>query len=197
MSPEAFPTLPGAAALARAYRLYTKIVRWPELLARMRETFLDVLEERGLAGRDDIEAEVRARAVAGEIADTAEARHELSDALIDLLFARHLGDEEIENYVNLVRKRDKCGDLARVVGSDHSSAHDIRQALKDFCDIPKGELFISADEAEGIRVSLLSYWISSQLPFVGIAKRWVTIRDIDEILDHTIGHLAYPGRLGG
>ena len=56
---------------------------------------------------------------------------------------------------------------------------------------------LSPEEAEGIRVSLLSYWLSSQLPFVGIAKRWVTIRDLDAILDHTLGHLAYPGRLGG
>jgi hypothetical protein len=197
VSAEAPLDLPGVAALARAYRLYEKIARWPELLPRMRETFLAVLEERGLASREAIEAEVGARVAAREVADTDSARREHRDALLDLLFAGHLGDEEIENYVNLVRKRDKCQELARVVGSDSSTAREIRQALKDFCDIPKGELFISREEAEGIRVSLLSYWVSSQLPFVGIAKNWVTIRDLDAILDHTVGHLAFPGRLGG
>jgi hypothetical protein len=191
------PEASGAAALARAYRLHAKIGRWPDLLPRMREAFLAVLVERGAATRESIDAAVRAAVAAGDAADTEAGRQEHRAALIDLLFARAMGDDEIENYVNLVRKRDKCQELARVVGSDHSSARDIRRSLKEFCDIPKGELFISPEDAEGIRVSLLSYWVSSQLPFVGIAKRWVTIRDLDAILDHTIGHIAYPGRLGG
>ena len=164
----------------------------------MRETFLDVLvgarpRHPGVDRRHGARGRRRGR----DRGHRGRPRRSYADALIDLLFARALGDEEIENYVNLVRKRDKCQELARVVGSDHSSAREIRQSLKEFCDIPKGELFISPEEAEGIRVSLLSYWVSSQLPFVGIAKRWVTIRDIDAILDHTLGHLAYPGRLGG
>jgi hypothetical protein len=96
-----------------------------------------------------------------------------------------------------VRKRDKCRELARVVGSDHATAPQVHQALKEFCDIPKGEVFISPEEAEGIRVSLLSYYLSSQIPFVSLAKKHVVIRDIDDILDHTIGHREYPGRLGG
>ena len=32
---------------------------------------------------------------------------------------------------------------------------EIYQALREFCDIPKGEVFISPEEAEGIRVALI------------------------------------------
>ena len=90
-----------------------------------------------------------------------------------------------------------CQELGRVVASEHADPAAIWQALREFCDIPKGELYISREEAEGIRVSLLSYYISSQLPFIGIAKNHVTIRDIDTVLGHTIGHVDLSGKLGG
>ncbi len=51
-----------------------------------------------------------------------------------------------------------------MVAGEHSSAAAIWRALREFCDIPKGELYISREEAEGIRVALLSHYISSQLP---------------------------------
>ena len=131
------------------------------------------------------------------IPDTEANRAEYTDSLIDLLFANALEPDEAENWVNLVRKRDRCQELGRVVAAEHADAAAIWAALREFCDIPKGELYISREEAEGIRVSLLSHYISSQLPFIGIAKNHVTIRDIDAVLDHTIGHITYPGRLGG
>ena len=134
---------------------------------------------------------------ADDVGDTEALRAEYADSLIDLLFANALSPEEAENWVNLVRKRDRCQELGRVVASDRSSPEAIWKALREFCDIPKGELYVSPEEAEGIRVALLSNYISSQLPFVGIAKNYVTIRDIDAVLAHTIGHVAYPGKLGG
>jgi len=189
--------LPEAARLARAYDLYRKICRFPELLDEMRATFLGVLVERGVTDRAAVDRAVRAELTAEGLPDAEERRREIEAAYIDLLFAESLSDEEIDNYVNLVRKRDKCRELARVAGSDHATAAQIHRALKEFCDIPKGEVFISPEEAEGIRVSLLSTYLSSQLPFISVAKKHVVIRDIDDILDHTIGHREHPGRLGG
>jgi hypothetical protein len=191
------PLLPEAARLARAYDLYRNISRFPDLLGEMRATFLDVLVERGLTDRSSVDRAVRERIAAEGLPDSEERRREIEAAFIDLLFADSLSGDEIGNYVNLVRKRDKCRELARVVGSDHATAPQVHQALKEFCDIPKGEVFISPEEAEGIRVSLLSAYLSSQLPFISVAKQHVTIRDINAILDHTIGHREYPGRLGG
>src|SRR5271157_2842565 len=130
------------------------------------------------------------------VPDTEAGRAEYTDCIIDLLFASVLSPEEVENRVNLVRKRDRCQELGRVLAGEHASPEEVWRALREFCDIPKGELFISREEAEGIRVALLSTYISSQLPFIGIAKSYVTIRDVDAILGHTIGHQS-SGRLGG
>lgn len=181
----------------KGHRLFARIARYPDLLAQMRATFLDVLVERGIVTREGLRGRALRQMQADGVADTPAVQAEYCDALVDLLFADALPEEEAENWINLVRKRDRCQQLGRVVASEHATPRAIWQALREFCDIPKGELSISPAEAEGIRVSLLSYYISSQLPFVGIAKSHVTIRDIDAILGHTVGHLAHPGRLGG
>ena len=189
--------LPRTLSPIKGYSLYQKISRFPELLPQMRNAFLEVLLERGITTPEQLSSLAARQMSADGVEDTEANRAEYRDALIDLLFANNLSPEEVENHVNLVRKRDKCQELGRVVASDHTSALTIWRALREFCEIPKGELYISREEAEGIRVSLLSYFISAQLPFVGIAKNHVTIRDIDTILGNTIGHVKYPGKLGG
>lgn len=181
----------------KGHRLFARIARYPDLLPQMRATFLDVLAERGIATRDTLVERALLQMRADGVADSEATRGEYLDALIDLLFAGALPEEEAENWINLVRKRDLCRQLGRVVASEHATPKAIWAALREFCDIPKGELYISREEAEGIRVSLLSYYVSSQLPFIGIAKNYVTIRDLDTVLSHTVGHVAHPGKLGG
>ena len=181
----------------KGYRLFRQIARWPELLPQMRSTFLDVLVERGVIAREALPGIVGRYMAADGAPDTDAVRAEYTDSIIDLLFASVLTPEDVENWVNLVRKRDRCQELGRVVSGEHISTEAIWRTLHEFCEIPKGELYISREDAEGIRVALLSHYVSSQLPFIGIAKNHVTIRDIDAVLGHTIGHVRYPGRLGG
>jgi hypothetical protein len=187
----------GKLAPVRAYSLFRAISKYPQLLPQMRSTFLDVLVERGLVSREELAAAARARLEADGLPATQENLREYSDALTDLAFAECLSADEVENYVNLVRKRDRCQELGRVLSGSRATPETVWRALKEFCDIPKGEIYISPEEAEGIRVSLLSMYVSSQLPFLGIAKKYVTFRDISAVLEHTLGHIASPGRLGG
>ena len=189
--------LPATLSPVKGYRLFRTIARWPELFPKMRAMFLEVLVDRGVITREALAAMAGEQMRADGVEETEATRAEYVDSLIDLIFSNVLGPEEAENWVNLVRKRDRCQELGRVVSGEHAIPIAIWGALREFCDIPKGELYISREEAEGIRVSLLSHYISSQLPFIGIAKNHVTIRDIDAVLGHTIGHVAYPGKLGG
>jgi hypothetical protein len=190
------PRLEGLSPI-KGYTLFRKIARWPELLPQMRSAFLEVLVARKVIDGESLAALVGERMRADGVAEDEQNRAEYTEAIIDLLFANTLAPEEAENWINLVRKRDKCQELGRVVAGEHATSGSIWKALREFCDIPKGELYISREEAEGIRVSLLSHYISGQLPFIGIAKNHVTIRDIDAVLGHTIGAVSYPGKLGG
>ncbi len=126
-----------------------KISRFPELLPQMRSTFLEVLLERGVITQEQLAALCLRQMAADGVEDTEANRAEYRDALIDLLFANTLSPDEVENWVNLVRKRDKCQELGRVVASDHATSLTIWRALREFCDIPKGELYISRGGSGG------------------------------------------------
>jgi hypothetical protein len=183
--------------VVKTYRLYRQINQYPELMGQMRSTFMEVLEDRGIITRKELYDKAVEELEAEGLADTESNRQEFMEALIDHYFANNLSPKEIENYVNLARKRDKCRNLGRVTSQENATSKEIYQALGEFCDIPMGEVYISKEEAEGIRVSLINHFISSQLPFVGIAKDYVTIRDIENLLRRTLWSRRRPGNLGG
>jgi hypothetical protein len=181
----------------KTYRLFRKMNQFPELLGEMRSTFMEVLEERGITTREKLYQQALAELKAAGLPDTETNRQEYLEALIDHQFANNLTPKEIDNYINLARKRDRCRDLSRVTSQEHARSKEIYQALGEFCDIPKGEVYISREEAEGIRVSLINHFISSQLPFISIAKDYITIRDIEDLLRRTLWSRRRPGNLGG
>jgi hypothetical protein len=181
----------------KAYRLYKKMNQYPNLLGLMRSIFMEVLEQRGVITREKLFHQAVDELKADALPDTEGNRQEYVEALTDYYFSGHFGPAEIENYVNLARKRDKCQTLSMVVNRDQATSMEVYRALREFCDIPKGEVYISREEAEGIRVALTTRFISSQLPFISLAKNHITIRDIDGILQRTLWSRRRPGRLGG
>ncbi len=198
-SPGATPSSGDAPpdVLVRAYRMYQKMVQFPHLLSEIRKLFLEALAERGASGIDAIWRE--AEEILGREGLPPDEDHlrDYADALIDLHFARHFPEDQIDNYINLARKKDAFHTLHRVVNTEGVTTQKIIHALKEFCQIPQGSLYISPGEAEGVRVALISHFVSSQLPFVGVAKKHITIRDIDEMIDHTFWSRRRTGRIGG
>jgi hypothetical protein len=171
--------------------------QYPELMGQMHSTFMEVLEHRGIISRKQIYEQALNELKADGLPDTETNRQDYVEALIDHYFANNLSPNEIENYINLARKRDKCQALSMVTGQENATSMEIYRALREFCDIPMGEVYISREEAEGIRVSLINHYISSQLPFVSIAKNFVTIRDTENLLRRTLWSRRRPGKLGG
>jgi hypothetical protein len=179
------------------YRMFRKMSQYPNLIGLMRSIFMDVLEQRGIVTPDQLYRQVQEGLKADGLPDTEMNRQEYLESLIDYYFANALTPAETENYINLARKKDKAQYLSMVVNRDQATALEIYTTLREFCDIPKGEVYISPEEAEGIRVALLSRFISSQLPFVSLAKNHIVMRDIDGILQRTLWSRRRPGRLGG
>lgn len=183
--------------ILKTYLLYKKIHQYPNLLGLIRSTFTEVLEQKGIITRAGLYEKVSEELKKDGVPDTEVNRQEYLEALIDCYFATHLTPSEIENYINLARKRDKAQTLSKVVNQDQASSLEIFNALGEFCEIPKGEVYISREEAEGIRVALITRFISSQLPFIGLAKNHITIRDFYDFLRHTLWSRKRPGKLGG
>jgi hypothetical protein len=183
--------------ILKTYRLFREINQYPQLMGLMRSIFMDVLEEKGIIPRERLHQRALEELVADGLPDTETNRQEYFESLIDYYAANHLSPGEIENYINLARKKDMAQTLSMVVNRDEATGMEVVKALREFCDIPKGEVFISREEAEGIRVALTNRFLSSQLPFLSLAKNYIVIRDIDSILQRTILSRRRPGKLGG
>ncbi|MBI5439804.1 MAG: hypothetical protein HY900_01185, partial [Deltaproteobacteria bacterium] len=186
-----------SARLLRTYRLFQRMMRYPSLVEEMRRIFRAALAERRIVTEEALDAEARdavARDGAGE--DPALAKEYL-DAVTDLHFAQSFSDSEIEDHINFARKKESFRKLNRIVNTEGVTSARIKQALKEFCSIPQGDMILSPTQVMGARVALISHFISGQLPFVGIAKEHVTIRDVDELLDASYWDRRRPGKIGG
>jgi hypothetical protein len=183
--------------ILKAYRLFRKMNQYPNLMGLMYSIFMEVLEKRGIITREKLYQQALEALKEDGVPDTEINRQEHLEGLIGYYSASSLSDHEIENYINLARKKDKSQELSLVVNQEQATSLEIYNALREFCEIPKGEVYISREEAEGIRVALIKHYISNQLPFIGLAKNHITIRDIENILQHCLWSRKNPGKLGG
>jgi hypothetical protein len=181
----------------KIYRLIRKKNQYPHLLGLMDITFMEILEQRGVINRETLYQKALDHLKADGLPDTEENRQDYVEALTDAYFANSFTAADIESYINLARKRDKAQTLSMVVNRDQATSMEIHKALREFCEIPMGEVYISPEEAIGIRVALISRFISNQLPFISLAKNHITIRDMDLILQRALWSRRRPGRLGG
>ena len=186
-----------AQDLIRAYRLYIRMIRFPQLLAEIRKIFLSVLCKRGIVCAESIRQDaIRELEAAGEPV-TEQAIDEQVAILTDIYFARHFTWEDIENYINLARKREAFHNLNEVMNSEGVTHSQIREAVREFCSIPQGSLYIPPGDAIGVRVALINRFISEQLPFLGVARNHITIRDMDQLMERIIWNPRRGGRIGG
>ena len=183
--------------LVRAHRLHEQMLKYPHLVGEIRDLFLSVLRGRELASEESIRRD--ALKLLDELGESADehAVEEVRGILIDVYFARHLSREDLENHINLVRKRDAFRALDKLMNSEGVASARIREAVREFCAIPKGRIHIAPGESLGVRVALLSRFISDQLPFLGVAKNHIVIRDMDEIMERIIINPRREGRIGG
>lgn len=189
---------PSDLELVRAYQVHGKMMRYPDLINEIRGIFRAALFEKGIVSSEELEEEARAAAGAsGGAGGDANRVAEYFNALTDLHFVRNFTDAQIEDHINFARKKASLRKLSRVVNTEGVTSLQIKQALKEFCDIPQGELILPPSEAEGVRVALINHFISNQLPFIGIAKSHITIRDMDEMLENSYWCRRRSGKTGG
>ncbi|MFH2219312.1 MAG: PEP/pyruvate-binding domain-containing protein [Pseudomonadota bacterium] len=177
--------------------MFQKLARYPDLIDSMREIFLLALSEKKIVDAKKLRQEAAAKLQNEGREPDEENLREYTGALIDLYFATFFTETEIENHINLARKQDRFKHLSRVINMEGTTSRKIHQALHEFCEIPMGDLYISPDEAEGARVNLINYFISNQLPFIGIAKQHITVRDIYELVENMVWSRRRSGKIGG
>ena len=123
-----------------------------------------------------------------------------NDTLVDEAFriaAVHLSDEEIVSCIHKWIKQDRASFLVNTVENHHTSLAEVSDAIGRYLRATHGEVELSPATMKGLRVSLVRRFLSGQLEFINIAKRYVDIKDFHELIQRMIYPGEGHGKIGG
>lgn len=182
---------------------------FPLLAERIERGLLIALHTRGIASVDDIHDRAR-QAAAGSAPENEDAddnaaliarlgsaeREEVSSITLELA-SQNFSPEEIDDIVNLQRKREEARTLEEIANLSTVSFRVLSERVKAFAALPRGQTLLPESEAMAVRVALIRHFISDQLEFIGVARQYLTIRDFDELVERILGDDQGLGRIGG
>lgn len=170
--------------------------------------FLIALHQRNIVSIDQMHEEVRA--LAGKAPLPAAMDHNQAEGeklsadehewLVSRTYdhvCKHLTLDEVEEIISLTIKRDVIRELDDFAKLASVSTKLLAEKVRQFTELSTGETRLPAAEVLGTRVALIRHFVSDQLEFIGIAKNYVTVPDIDKIAHRIIGLEFGQGRIGG
>ncbi|MBL0176867.1 MAG: nucleotidyltransferase domain-containing protein [Ignavibacteria bacterium] len=116
---------------------------------------------------------------------------------IFVIAAKYLSDAEILLSIQKWIKDDKASFLVNVAESLDTSVSEIADALGRFHHLFPGGLDLTPSTDKVLRVSLIRRFFNDQLPFINIAKKYIEVRDFNELLRCIVYHQKSHGKLGG
>jgi len=184
--------------LFKLFTLNKKMWPYSDMTDKIRQTFLERLISDGIISEEELEMQTLDYLQNHpDQQDQPYIRSDYRDMLIEYYFINSYPEEDMESYINLARKHDKIKVLARAVTRENKTSKEIKKYLDDFCRIPAGDVFLPLNETKEIRVKLIDRFISNQLPYIGIAKNYINVRDIGKLTDNFYGASSKTGRVGG
>ncbi len=186
------------------------LARYASVEERIRQALLIALHSRGLASLDEITREARKRAqlatVEVEIPESdnvqvahrwdQEERRHIQRVTLEYA-ARELTRDEIEDLVNLTRKREQALSLEEIAGLPEVPHSMLAQKVREFCRLPVGQTTLPEGESISVRLALIRRFVSEQLQFQSLAKKHLWIRDFDDLVDRIVADDHGAGLVGG
>lgn len=169
----------------------------PQLSNRIFRQLLHELHSRGIVTVDQIYEKTLALCAALPNNGQEPNETETSNRLVREFAIANLTTEQIDEAVTLARKKEEAEALRSIVSLPSVSFRVLADRVRRFCSLPLGSRLIEPEEAIGIRVGLIRHLVSDQLEFIGVAKHYLTIRDLDQIIQRIIGPEHGIGRIGG
>jgi len=188
-------------------RLEEHLTVYPYLAERILRQLLVELHARNLVDIDKIYHEARSGPDAAPAGTTNpnEAEAPRGDSaermrvneIVKRATSEHLTTREIDDLVNLTLKREEADNLRAIASLASVSFRVLADKVRRFCALPEGETQLAPDEAMGIRVGLIRHFVSDQLEFIAVAKKYLRVRDFQYLVTQIIGPEAGMGRIGG
>ena len=110
---------------------------------------------------------------------------------------RHLTPEEISATILLVEKRMLAHEGARLAEDPDTPLGELRDKIHEFLDFKPGEAEAPPEDVKGTRAALVRRFLTDQLDFISVGKRYIRVLDFGEVLDHILPTAGRYGRLGG
>ncbi len=180
--------------------------RRPEVADRVCRRLLMDLQRRGLVdleALDDLAAALKLGS-ARRAHDpnrpkprlSSESRRELYELAIEYA-GRYLEPEEITATFLLVEKRMLVQEGAMLAEDPDTPLPVLRDKIHEFLDFAPGEAVAPPEDVLGTRAALVRRFLTDQLDFISVGKRFIHVRHFAEVLDHILPTDGRYGRLGG
>lgn len=202
MEPDQQTTLP----LPKVFEIYLQLANYPILADRIRRRMREALFARGVIAHEVFEQEVEEKAIASqqrerlhhpyreESTEVWERRKQLiRDQLTDFYFAYNLPHRLLTEIIQEEIGWDESDELTMDFNPELAPWDVLLSRGKRYEALPPAQRQHHEHHLEEIRVVLIKAMISDQLAFVGIARNFFSIADLDEIRRHRIGR----GKIGG
>ncbi len=188
--------------------IYIKLAQYPILADRLRDRMRQEMFVRGIIEPDRFEYEVRELSVASqqreglgdpyyeEDSQTWQLRQErIRDMHTDALFADNFGSARLDALIEeVLNSRSSAPDMTAISFNPEIAPWEMLFRQGEIYErMPPEELERHRHHLEEIKVVLIKRLMSDQLPYIGVAKRVLTIRDLRGIYQSLIG----TGKIGG
>ena len=188
--------------------IYIKLAQYPILADRVRDRMREELFRRGIIHPDTFELEVRDLAIASQrregLGDPyfeedsftwAMRLERIRDTHTDAIFANHVGVARLDVLIEeVLSSRPAALDSMPISFNPEIAPWEMLfQQGEVYERMPPQDLIYQHHHLEEIKVVLIKRLMSDQLPFIGVAKRMLTISDLRRIHHSLIG----TGKIGG
>ncbi len=121
---------------------------------------------------------------------------EITDEVFKIA-AEHLSEEEILTKLEKWIQEDKTSYLLRKLEDQGSSLNELTDLLRRYDGEIPSDIKLAPELDKSLRVSLITRFLSDALSYIGVAKKYVTIKDFHKISEKIIFTPNSHGKLGG
>jgi hypothetical protein len=179
--------------------------RRPGMAARVCRRLLRDLQKKGHVDLDALDQLAAALNVGGIKAhDPNRPKPQLNNQSKEELYSlaleyaeRYLSPEEITATILSVEKRMLVQEGARLAEDPDTPLGVLRDKVHEFLNFAPGEAEAPPEDVIGTRAALIRRFLTDQLDFISVAKRYIRVLDFGEVLDHILPTESRYGRLGG
>lgn len=192
--------------LPKVMEIYLQLANYPILAERVRSKMRQEIFARHLITRDVFEKEVEDRAIASQMREgienpysaesieTWERRKQLvRDHLTDFYFGYNLPARLLQDLIQAEIGRHNGDDLGLTFNPELAPWDALFSKGLQYEALPPDEQAKYAHHMAEIKVVLIKAMISDQLRFVGIAREYFSIADLNDIRSRRVGR----GKIGG